>query len=583
MRSLFYRAVVSIGFLGVFLIPSIAFAASIGISPSSGSYLVGKIFPVNVYVTSTDQSINAVSATVTFPADKLQVVSASKAGSILTLWVSDPTYSNSQGTVSMEGVVPNPGYQGSGGRVVTINFQVIAQGDARVSFGDASVLANDGNGTNVLQSKNPGVFTLGNAPAVIPVEIPINNPTTPDPTPANLTPRAPIVSSPQFPDQKVWYPINKGTFSWKVPSDATAVRVLLSKQPNSTPTQVYAPAIDSKEIADIADGVWYFHVQLKNSKGWGGITHYLLRVDTLAPETFNIKQISNPDATDPQPKFSFAATDATSGVNHYLVQIDSMEARAWTDDGSGVFKAPVLGPGLHTLVAKAFDEAGNFATASINFSIQGITPPNIISFTEQVTATNPLIVRGTGPKGDSVRIILTRNDGDPVTMTVVVGEDGLFVGAIESSKLKSGVYRLSAVSVDSRGAESVPTQEKTVLVNASWFRALGASLTNILSVLVPILSLLFLLIFVVLYGLNKIRLFKKKVGRELHDVEHMVDKAFALLKEDIEDSIHMLEHTRTKRKLTEEESKIIERLRSNLNDAEKVIHKQVRDIEKEIE
>jgi uncharacterized membrane protein len=136
--------------------------------------------------------------------------------------------------------------------------------------------------------------------------------------------------------------------------------------------------------------------------------------------------------------------------------------------------------------------------------------------------------------------------------------------------------------VDERGAQSNPTSAKTVLVKTSWLMSFGSKALSALSVLVPIFGLLLLIILLVLYGLHKVRAMRKNLQRELYGIERMVDKAFDLLKEDIEDSIHLLEHTKGKRKLTEEEDIIIKRLRKNIEDAEKAIHKEVEQAEKDI-
>ena len=62
-----------------------ASAASLYFSPSSGSYTVGSTLSVNIYVASADQAINAASGVISFPSDKLEVVSLSKSGSIFSL------------------------------------------------------------------------------------------------------------------------------------------------------------------------------------------------------------------------------------------------------------------------------------------------------------------------------------------------------------------------------------------------------------------------------------------------------------------------------------------------------------------
>jgi hypothetical protein len=158
--------------LGLALFPLISQADTLLFSPSSGSYKVGQTFSVRVVVSSPAQAVNAVSAKLSFPTDKLQVTSVSKIGSILNLWVEEPSFSNSQGTVSMEGVVPNPGFKGNGGPVLTINFRVLKDGPADLQYVSGQLLANDGYGTNILKNKGTASFTLLEAPApqVAPVE-----------------------------------------------------------------------------------------------------------------------------------------------------------------------------------------------------------------------------------------------------------------------------------------------------------------------------------------------------------------------------------------------------------------------------
>lgn len=136
-----------------------AHAATLSFTNPPGT--VGQTLSVSVLVSAASgESLNGVSARVNFPTDKLTLLSVSKAGSIITFWAEEPSFSNSAGTASLEGIVPNPGYSGQGGRVLTFVFQVKAPGTATLSFGNASVLANDGRGTNILSSASPRTLTL---------------------------------------------------------------------------------------------------------------------------------------------------------------------------------------------------------------------------------------------------------------------------------------------------------------------------------------------------------------------------------------------------------------------------------------
>ena len=121
---------------------------------------MGETFSVRIMVSSPRQAINAISGTLNYPIDKLQVTSVSKIGSVLSLWVQEPSFSNSRGTITFEGVVPNPGFSESNGRVLAVNFRVVGTGPAEIKLTSGSLLANDGQGTNVLRALGSASYML---------------------------------------------------------------------------------------------------------------------------------------------------------------------------------------------------------------------------------------------------------------------------------------------------------------------------------------------------------------------------------------------------------------------------------------
>ena len=147
-----------ISFLLILFFPVFANAATLYFYPSSGSYYIGNLISVGIYVSSPSEAMNAASGLIIFSTDKLEVVSLSKADSIFSLWVQEPTFSNSLGTINFEGVVFNPGFIGNSGKIITINFRVKKSGNGDLSFSSGSILANDGNGTNIISSTNTAQF-----------------------------------------------------------------------------------------------------------------------------------------------------------------------------------------------------------------------------------------------------------------------------------------------------------------------------------------------------------------------------------------------------------------------------------------
>ncbi|MEX2013948.1 MAG: cohesin domain-containing protein, partial [Parcubacteria group bacterium] len=154
-------------------------AALLYFSPSSGNQTTGNILNVNVLVNTQGKTINNADATIRFPANLLEVVSVSKSGSIFSLWVEEPSFSNTAGTISLNGGIPTPGFTGSAGRVASIAFRLKAPGSASLVFTSGAVRANDGYGTDVLSSLGTATYTISPAPVVPP---PVPTPVIPSPS-----------------------------------------------------------------------------------------------------------------------------------------------------------------------------------------------------------------------------------------------------------------------------------------------------------------------------------------------------------------------------------------------------------------
>ena len=110
---------------------------------------VGDSFPVTVYASSPAQAMNALSGTLQISGG-VSVSNVSKSSTIVDFWTTEPRIIANQ--VRFEGIVLNPGYQGLGGRLFTISLSARKEGVATLSFSDGSILANDGLGSNIIDS-----------------------------------------------------------------------------------------------------------------------------------------------------------------------------------------------------------------------------------------------------------------------------------------------------------------------------------------------------------------------------------------------------------------------------------------------
>ncbi|HXF44025.1 MAG TPA: cohesin domain-containing protein, partial [Candidatus Paceibacterota bacterium] len=472
-------------------------AATLYFSPSSGSHALGQNFSVGVYVSSADQAMNAVSGVVKFPQDKLKITSVSKTGSIITLWVQEPVFSNDAGTVNFEGIVSNPGFTGSAGKVITLNFSVKAAGAGPLSFSSGSVLANDGQGTNILTGLGSASFALG--------DVPLSAPESTVPSTVAGAPAAPQIFSDTHPDSNKWYPKSTASFKWDLPADVTAVRLLVGRLPQAIPTVTYSPPISSKEVKDLEDGVWYFHAQFKNDYGWGAITHYRFQIDTVPPAKFAIKAVDSEDSTNPKPVVLFNTTDSGSGIDYYKVKIGDKDFIVVSADEveSNPYTLPPSAPGKQTLLVQAFDRAGNYETALTEISIEALEAPVLTDYPRVIEPGQYLVVKGRTEPQSAVSVWLEQKGANPRLFAGTSDALGDFT-VVGDGNIRAGVYEMWVEAVDSRGAKTLPTERVTIAVKSSNIIRIGSIAINFLTIIISVLTLLIAIVGIFWFVLRRL-------------------------------------------------------------------------------
>lgn len=354
-----------VAFILFSLAPAFASAATMNLSPSVKSVTVGDIVTLRAYVNAQGTAINNAEGVISFPTDILQAISVSKSDSIFSLWLEEPTFSNSAGTVSFNGGVPNPGFSSSNGTELTMTFRVKQAGTATLSIGDAAVRANDGLGTDVLTNASGAVITA-TSPVIPEAPAPIPPPTQ---APSNGSSVTPIISSVTNPNQNGWYSVPKPQLSWSLSEGVTAVQMGVSAHADATPVVTYQPAVSNKTLDTLPDGTWYFRARFKTAAGWGPTATYALHVDTKVPI------ITTHEFTYDETRHALAvsadATDERSGIVGYTLQIDDQTPVSVTvnEVTSGRYFSEVRTSGLHIATLVARDAAGNEARVSGTFSV----------------------------------------------------------------------------------------------------------------------------------------------------------------------------------------------------------------------
>ncbi len=348
------------------LAPTAASAATLVTTVSQASVAPGDTFTARIAVNAGGVAINNAEGTLRFPANLLSVSSVSKGGSIFTIWVEEPSYSNSAGTVSFNGGVPNPGYSGASGTVLTVTFVAKAAGTASLTFSGTAVRANDGNGTDVITGAYGADVAVRAATPTAPASTPATPSTdtaAPTSAPASSVgaegPGRVVVTSSTHPRQDGWYSASDAVFSWALPKGADAVQLIVDRDDAAAPSVTYDPAIRTKEVTDLDDGTWYFRMRARADGAWGAVSTYQLNVDTAPP------RIATHEFTYDEGKRALLVTaeasDAASGVAGYELRVDEDDPVVLPADAfsEGAYALTVRRAGAHTATLTAIDEAGN--------------------------------------------------------------------------------------------------------------------------------------------------------------------------------------------------------------------------------
>ncbi len=319
-------------------------AASLYVSPAGGSFTIGSTFTVSIFLDTGGQPVNAVEADLSFPPDKLQVVSPSTGKSFVKTWIVQPTYSNANGTLKFQGIIPNPGIITNSGLVSTITFRVKDISTAGIKFLDTSrVLLNDGKATDILDKTSGSIYYLTLPP-----------------------PEGPIVTSRTDPDQGAWYASPTVTFEWTAPPDIQGYSYVLDDNPNTVPDDISKGTGTRVVYNNLADGTHYFHLKGSRQNAWGGVTDYAVNIDKTPPAAFDIDISPSSYTSQRNVVVSFQTTDGFSGIDHYeLAMIPLVKTTPGKNDAPFFIEAssPHLNTfdlGRYQIVVRAYDKAGNY-------------------------------------------------------------------------------------------------------------------------------------------------------------------------------------------------------------------------------
>ncbi|MEK7613467.1 MAG: cohesin domain-containing protein [Patescibacteria group bacterium] len=562
-------------FITFFAFSEQADAAALRMKPSQAEVTVGNIVRIQVAVDTQGKVINNTESVVQFPTDLLEVVSLDSASSIFSLWVENPSFSNTTGQVTFNGGVPNPGFQGSSGNIVSIVFRAKKAGTASVLFLNSAVRENDGLGTDILTETSASTITI-RAPQ-----------TTPAPSSGFK------ITSSTHTNESAWYNTNNVVLSWTLPENATAVRTLLSESSNSVPNIYYDRPITSKNITDIEDGIWYFHIQYFADGAWSSVQRHKIQIDTTPPTNLSVRSEKNEVG---KITLYMGANDSLSGIDKFTVTVDSEKpievpltkennrilnigtALKSSETNEISLDVPFTRVGEHTLTIAVVDKAGNKTETKETVTVDRVPELRIDSFPSSLNVNENIEISGTAPYPlATLQVSLKDSTGVVRVFTLKSNSYSKFDFVSEPIRTE-GVY---TVWVDLLGDDDeilLTSREIEVLVKTPLVLQVGSYTIGLMKVLIPAALLVILFLSIILYGWIRFFALFRRVRKESREAEAVSEKAFTVLRTGVDR--HMAKLKKVNRKLTAEEIAFLEEFSERLEEAEKLVTKEIKDITK---
>ncbi|HEY4479427.1 MAG TPA: cohesin domain-containing protein [Candidatus Paceibacterota bacterium] len=447
-------------------------AATLYFVPESGEFRAGQDIVVEFKADSDGQAFNAAQASVQFSKDTLQVkaIDYSPTSSIFNFWLENPAFSNTDGNISFIGGTTN-GISGKSIPLLKIIFVAKGAGEAALTLSDTAITASDGSGTNILETMRPAIFkivpeTVTPQP-VLPVPVRIER----TPVAATRLPTAPVLSVPLYSDSSQWHNlISDFLVQWTLPADISGISTALNDNPQFVPQAASEGLFDSKMFRGLKNGVQYLHVRFRNTVGWGPTAHYRLAIDTVPPLPFKVESKDGFKTDNPSPTLSFATNDSISGIMHYIAHVDTGDE---VTSLKGEFITPLLPPGLHRIVIRAFDRAGNFTEDAVDMDIIPLPAPVVGFVSRLVLFGEPVFASGKTEPGLGIFARLTDGKSQEVFSgkgtSDTVGNWELII----KNPLSGGRYALTVTAVDERGAQSYPVAAEMVTIRTKPVLSLG--------------------------------------------------------------------------------------------------------------
>jgi len=265
-------------------------------------------------------------------------------------------------------------------------------------------------------------------------------------------------------------------------------------------------------------------------------------------------------------------------TDYYIIQIDQNPNFKVSRDEliNNEYIIPLQNEGKHILNIITFDKNGKYVESNIKFISPSISIPELSLSKGEVTKGDDIVINGKTIYPNSEVVVIFELDSKEIKRyTQKTGEDGSF--SITTDKIKDiGLINIFTKIIISDGVESKFSEKSYLKVNETPVMKIT------LSILYPLISLIVIVVLAIVFitllyiGWHKFFGLKKKINKDLENINKDVHKAMLLLKDELNDQLKILEKIREDRALNNKEEAIFDEIKKNIDSVDKFIEKRLK-------
>ena len=327
-------------------IPYPLYNSTLRIQPESGVFSTDFERTVEVLVDTGDEYVNSVSVSLVFDPAIFSVEDIITETSFCSFFL-EKIIDNKKGTVQFSCGLPNPGFSGNTGTVMSLRIKPKAVGTSTFVFtNETRVLANDGLGTDVLRFASNASYTI-------------------EPS-KHKGDGSLVVFSSTHPNSARWYATPTIDINWGFQNNMVYVYAL-DAIPDTIPSTKNQTTDNNITLTAPHDGVFYFHIATLRGAVVDTVTHFKIQIDTSPPSDVVVKASADSVAPGDLVRLEFTAKDAMSGLQKV----------SYVSFGSGVFLpvgqqvyVPMTHIGIEDVVFRVYDQAGNYVEKQLRIRVE---------------------------------------------------------------------------------------------------------------------------------------------------------------------------------------------------------------------